>query len=148
MPPFPPIQRLCPYLDRLDEVIDAGFCRMCSREVHDLTAMDARDRTDFLAARGGDACVSYTMHVKPALAAALIAASAAVLAPPDAAQAAEHRAARNPQAGRPPHRPRPIQESPVMIRTAGVPAMPLVNAPRHTAPPAPPAESQPPHKSA
>jgi hypothetical protein len=120
MTPFPQIQHPCPYLDRLDAVIDAGFCRMCRREVHDLTAMDGRERADFLAVRGGDACVSYTMSVKPALAAALIAASAAVLAAPDPALAANH------QAGRSHQRQRPVQVPTIEIRTAGVPAMPVV----------------------
>ncbi|MEA3030715.1 MAG: hypothetical protein QOG13_2040 [Sphingomonadales bacterium] len=118
---FPPIHRPCPYLDRLDAVIDAGFCRMCRREVHDLTAMDERERAGFLAACGGDACVSYTLEVKPALAAALIAASAAVLAVPGAAVAADHQAARS----RPHHphhthqRQRPVQIRPVAIMVAG-----------------------------
>ena len=143
MPPFPPIQRLCPYLDRLDEVIDAGFCRACSREVHDLTAMGARERTDFLAARGGDACVSYTMHVKPALAAALIAASAAVLAAPDPALAANHRAGRIPHPPRPVHL-RPLQ--PVPVTLAGVPAPIQVDPPRDPGPPPPTPPQPPPQK--
>src|SRR3954467_5728191 len=103
MTPFPKIQRPCPYLDRLDAVIDAGFCRMCSRDVHDLTAMDERERAGFLAPCGGGACVSSTLTVTPALAPALIAASAAVLAGPDAALAADH------HAGRRHHRARPVQ---------------------------------------
>jgi len=113
MTPFPQIQRPCPYLDRLDAVIDSGFCRMCRREVHDLTAMDGRERADFLAACGGDACVSYTMDVKPALAAALIAASAAVLAVPAAALAVDHQASRQHQ------RTRPVQVRNVPIIVAG-----------------------------
>jgi dihydrodipicolinate synthase/N-acetylneuraminate lyase len=138
MTPFPPIQRPCPYLDRLDAVIDAGFCRMCSRDVHDLTAMDGSERTEFLAARGGDACVSYTMNVTPALAAALIAASAAVLAAPDAALAANHQAARHH------HRPRPVYQRPVSIVTAGL-IMPTVE-PAHDPVPRlpPPAAPRPP----
>jgi hypothetical protein len=117
MTPFPQIHP-CPYLDRLDEVIDGGFCRMCRREVHDLTALDARERADFLAVRGGDACVSYRMNVKPVLAAALIAASAAVLAAPDAALAASHHAGRNH------HRHRSVHIQTVAVMTAGVPVMP------------------------
>ena len=131
MTPFPPIQRLCPHLDRLGEVIDAGFCRMCRREVHDLTAMDARERADFLAARAGETCVSYTMNVKPALAAALIAASAAVLAAPDTALAAEHQAARNHHR----HRPRPVQARPIQIELAGMIAPPVDRPPPPAVPP-------------
>jgi hypothetical protein len=113
MTPFPPIQRPCPYLDRLDAVIDAGFCRMCRREVHDLTAMDGRERADFLRACGGDACISYTMNVKPALAAALIAASAAVLAAPGIASA------KDPQVGRSLQRERPVYVRTVPVLVAG-----------------------------
>ena len=118
MTPFPQIQRPCPYLDRLDAVINAGFCRMCRREVHDLTAMDELERTAFLAACGGDACVSYTMNVKPALAAALIAASTAVLAVPAVALATDHQAARS-RHHQPNHRQRPVQMRNVPIMVAG-----------------------------
>src|SRR6186713_1341425 len=113
MTPFPPIQRTCPYLDRLDAVIDAGFCSMCRRDVHDLTGMDARARASFLTACGGDACVSYTMNVKPALAASLIAASAAVLAVPDPALAEGHQLARSH------HRSAPARVSHVPIMVVG-----------------------------
>jgi dihydrodipicolinate synthase/N-acetylneuraminate lyase len=124
MTPFPQIQRPCPYLDRLDTVVDAGFCRMCRREVHDLTAMDERERAAFLAACGGDACVSYTMNVKPALAAALIAASTAVLAVPAAALATDHQAARS-RHHQPNHRQRPVQVRNVPIMVAGGIAPPI-----------------------
>ena len=116
MIPFPRIQGPCPHIDRLDTIIVAGFCRACRREVHDLTAMDARQRTDFLEACGGDACVTYTMSVQPALAAALIAASAAVLAAPQAALAANHRS------GISHDRPSHVRVAPVAITLAGVPA--------------------------
>ena len=130
MTPFPKIQSPCPYLDRLDSVIDSGFCRMCRREVHDLSAMDDRERSDFLASCGGDACVSYTRKVKPALAAAMIAASAAVLVAPEAALAANH------HAGRSHHRQRPVQAPTIEIRTAGLPV--VGPAPVLPPPPSPP----------
>ena len=135
MSPFPRIQSPCPYIDRLDSVIDGGFCRMCRREVHDLTAMDEQERADFLAACGGDACVSYTMNVKPALAAALIAASAAVLAVPAAALAVDH------QPGRHHQRQRPAQVRTVPIIVAGgitAPDLPGVDPARNPVPPPPP----------
>jgi hypothetical protein len=118
MASFPRIQGPCPYLDRLDAVIDDGFCRMCRRDVHDLTAMDERERADFVA-NCGDVCVSYTMQVKPAVAAALIAASAAVLVAPEATLA-KHPAIR----AHPQHQPRPVQPPPVLLRTAGIIAPP------------------------
>ena len=136
MASFPRIQRPCPYLDRLDAVVDVGFCRMCRREVHDLTGLDARQRADF-AAGCGDACVSYTMAVKPALAAALIAASAAVLVAPEAALA-RHPPSRGHHQH---HRSRTVQVVPVIVRTAGLIAPPAdwkpePRAPAVTTPPA------------
>jgi hypothetical protein len=141
MAPFPTIQRPCPYLDRLDTVIDAGFCRMCSREVHDLTAMDERERAGFLAACGGDACVSYRMNVKPALAAAMIAASAAVLAAPQAALAKDQYLHRSHQ------RQKPVQAPNVPILVAGGITAPPIAEPRRDpvpplAPPEPPSSPQ------
>jgi hypothetical protein len=137
---FPAIQRPCPYLDRLDSVIEGDFCRMCRRDVHDLTFMDDRERADFLAACGGDACVSYRMKVKPALAAAMIAASAAVLVAPEAALAASHHAGRSHQR----HRQRPVQVQPVMIQVAGgiMPPEPLRGPVPPPSPPAPPVRPQ------
>jgi hypothetical protein len=114
MTPFPKIQRVCPYLDRLDGVIDAGHCRMCRRDVHDLSAMDEPERAAFLAACGAETCVSYRLDVKPAVAAAMIAASAAVLAVPAAAAAASHRSVRHH------HRPSLAPFRTVPIRTAGM----------------------------
>ena len=140
MTPFPPIQRLCPHLDRLDEVVDAGFCRMCRHEVHDLTAMDERERADFLASRTGETCVSYTMNVKPALAAALLAASAAALATPAAALAASH------QAGRSHHRHRPPIVQPVPVALAGMIAPSDADRPSTPRPPPPPEPPSPPQK--
>jgi hypothetical protein len=136
MTSFPRIQHPCPYLDRLDAVVDDGFCRMCRRDVHDLTGMDGQQRADFVAGRG-DACVSYTLNVKPAVAAALIAASAAVLVAP-AAASAKHPASRAHH-----HHPsRTVQIPTVLMRTAGVPAPFGIDAqaePRRPAAPPPPA---------
>lgn len=138
MTPFPPIQRPCPYLDRLDSVIDAGFCRMCRREVHDLTAMDDGERAGFLAACGGDACVSYRLNVKPALAAAMIAASAAVLAAPQAALARDQHLSRSHQ------RQRPVQVRNVPIVVAGGIGPPPIEQPRDPVPPKPAEPRSPP----
>lgn len=70
---FPKIARPCPYVENLDAVMDGDFCRMCKRQVHDLTDMDRAAREAFLAARGGDVCVRYTVWMKPAMAAAALA---------------------------------------------------------------------------
>ena len=90
---------------------------MCKREVHDLTDMDEAARTAFLAACGGDACVSYRLNVTPAIAAALIAASAAALVAPDPALA--RKPSRQPAAPAATDRPPRIQMVPIV--TAGLP---------------------------
>ncbi|MBO9713149.1 hypothetical protein [Sphingomonas sp.] len=78
---FPRIERTCPFLDRLDEALDGDFCRMCQRQVHDLTDMTRAERAAFIAscAGKGRVCVRYTLPVRPAMAAAALAASAAVV---------------------------------------------------------------------
>ena len=84
---FPKIASPCPYLDRFDSIMDGDFCRMCKRQVHDLTAMGDDQRAAFMMECGGQACVSYTMWMKPALAAAALAASAGVVVGLDTALA-------------------------------------------------------------
>ena len=92
MSKFPVITGPCPYTSRLAELMDGSMCRMCSREVHDLTAMNEPDRRAFLSACEESVCVSYKAPTRAALAAlALGAASLAALpaAAQDAATAAE-----------------------------------------------------------
>jgi len=113
------IQRPCPYIDRLEAVVEGDYCRMCKRQVHDLTDMDEAARTAFLAACSDTPCVSYRLNVRPAIAAALIAASAAALATPDPALARRQGVSRPHQ---PPRIPRPPRIEPMVpIVTAGIP---------------------------
>jgi hypothetical protein len=144
---LPKIARPCPYLDRLDSVIEDDFCRMCHREVHDLTGMDERARDAFIADCGGDVCISFTGFVRPALAAAAIAASAAVLVTPGAALACDgakqeqHRAE---LASTLPMSTAPLPPPMVQVRTAGLPPPPIKLSPPAAPPPADgkPAESR------
>ncbi|MES2441227.1 MAG: hypothetical protein V4574_00225 [Pseudomonadota bacterium] len=132
---FPKIERPCPYLDRLDSVMDGDFCRMCKRTVHDLTAMDEAGRAAFMAACGGDACISYTTRMSPALAAAALAASAAIVVMPSPALAQRHKAR--------PAQVRPVPPQPLYF-LAGAPLPPQrveVVPPRE---PVKPVESRPP----
>jgi predicted Fe-S protein YdhL (DUF1289 family) len=86
---FPKIQSPCPYKDNLSAVMDGDFCRMCKRNVVDLTAMDDKDRVAFLSACETDICVSYSLPIKRAAkAAALVTAAAAISSMPIAAQEA------------------------------------------------------------
>jgi len=130
---FPKIARPCPYLDRLDQVMDGDFCRMCERTVTDLTAMDTAERAAFMAACGGDACISYTTRLSPAVAAAALAASAAILVPAPAL-AQRHKAKVS--------HPRPVQpvEVPPLYFLAGAP--PPMPVPQ-VQPPPPPAGDPP-----
>jgi hypothetical protein len=133
---LPNIARICPYLDRLDSVMDGEFCRMCKRDVHDLTDMDEAGRAAFISACGGDVCVSYVVRLKPALAAAALAAGAAALLAPGSAMAQKHRP-KAPHAHklRPPVYPLyvtgglpPLIEMPAVITPPPVPPEPPVPA--------------------
>ncbi|MES2441228.1 MAG: hypothetical protein V4574_00230 [Pseudomonadota bacterium] len=76
---FPKIDGPCPYLDRFDAIMDGDQCRMCERQVFDLTAMDDSARAAFLRGCAGESvCVSYRFPARPALAAALAAAAIAM----------------------------------------------------------------------
>ena len=120
MSQFPKIASVCPYLDRLDSVLDGDFCRMCKRDVYDLTDMDDAERRVFMAACGGDACVRYTMRLSPAVAAAALAAATVVAVAPSAAMAQQRH-------HKPKHahvRPARIYYPPtIAVATAGGPAM-------------------------
>jgi hypothetical protein len=74
---FPKIEP-CPYLDRFGQIMDGEVCRLCKRQVHDLTDMDDAGRADFLANCGGEACVSL-FPARPAMAAAALTATAALV---------------------------------------------------------------------
>jgi predicted Fe-S protein YdhL (DUF1289 family) len=81
---FPRVQRPCPYKSDLSAVMDGDFCRMCNRNVVDLTAWSDAERVRFLSSCETEICVSYRLPLKPALVAAAMAASVAAL--PAAAQ--------------------------------------------------------------
>lgn len=78
MPLFPKIASPCPYVDRLAEIVDGDVCRMCRRQVFDLTAMSDGERLAFLAGCEEEVCVSYRIPVVPAARAAAIAAALAL----------------------------------------------------------------------
>jgi predicted Fe-S protein YdhL (DUF1289 family) len=81
---FPKIQSPCPYKSDLSAVMDGDFCRMCKRNVVDLTAWSDEQRVSFLASCETEVCVSYRLPLRPALAAAAMVAAMASL--PAAAQ--------------------------------------------------------------
>jgi hypothetical protein len=81
---FPRVQSPCPYKDRLASVMDGEHCRICKRDVIDLTHMTDDGRREFISACEGEVCVIYKLPLNPVLAAAAMAASVAAL--PAAAQ--------------------------------------------------------------
>jgi len=81
---FPKIQSPCPYKNNIAAYMDGDMCRMCKRQVVDITAMTDGERVAFLEGCETEVCVSYRLPVRPALAAAAIAA-AAIVAPTAAA---------------------------------------------------------------
>lgn len=82
---FPKIQSPCPYQANLAAIMDGDMCRMCKREVVDLTAMDDAGRVAFFSDCETEVCVSYRVPIRSALGVAALAA-AAVAALPAAAQ--------------------------------------------------------------
>lgn len=84
MAKFPKIDSPCPYKADLAAIMDGDFCRMCKREVFDLSGWSDGERIAFLKGCETEVCVRYTLPVRPALAAAALAA--AVIALPVAAQ--------------------------------------------------------------
>lgn len=60
------------------------MCRLCRRQVFDLSAMGEDDRIAFLQGCSEEICVSYRLPMRPAIAAAALAAAA--IAMPAAAQ--------------------------------------------------------------
>lgn len=78
MAKFPKIQSPCPYKSDLAAVMDGDFCRMCERNVFDLTGWTDGERVAFLAGCQEEVCVSYRLPVRSMLAAATIAAAVAL----------------------------------------------------------------------
>jgi predicted Fe-S protein YdhL (DUF1289 family) len=82
---YPKIDSPCPYKGDLSAIMDGDVCRLCKREVFDLSAMSDAGRVAFLKGCAGEVCVTYRMPMRTALAAAALAA--AVVAVPTAAAA-------------------------------------------------------------
>lgn len=73
---FPRIQSPCPYLNRLSTLMDGDMCRMCERQVVDLSAMSDVERATLMKGCTGKVCVQYRM--RPVIAAAALAAAASI----------------------------------------------------------------------
>jgi predicted Fe-S protein YdhL (DUF1289 family) len=84
---YPEIDSPCPYRDDLSAIMDGDTCRLCKREVFDLTFMSDDQRVAFMKGCAGEVCVRYSMPLRSTLAATALAAAAFVL--PTAAAACE-----------------------------------------------------------
>src|SRR5438105_40030 len=82
---FPKIQSPCPYKGEISSIMDGDMCRLCKRQVFDLTEMSDDARVAFMKGCTGEVCVSYRFPLRPVLAAAALAA--ATIAVPTAAAA-------------------------------------------------------------
>src|ERR1700760_3664773 len=65
---YPRIESPCPYKGNLADIMDGDVCRLCKREVFDLTAMGDAERVAFMKGCAGEVCVSYRMPMRTALA--------------------------------------------------------------------------------
>lgn len=83
---FPKIQSPCPYKGELSAIMEGDTCRLCKRQVFDLTHMDDAARVAFMKACTSEVCVTYKFPVRPVLAAAVVAVA---IAAPMAAAACE-----------------------------------------------------------
>lgn len=86
---FPKIESPCPYRDNLSAIMQGDTCRMCKREVFELTHMSDDQRSSFLKNCTGEVCVSYRLPLAKSLAAAAITSSAVLASAGAAAQSAD-----------------------------------------------------------
>lgn len=73
---YPLIKSPCPYKGPLSDIMDGDICRLCHKQVHDLTEMTDDQRRALLAACAGDTCVSYKVTARTAATLAALAAAA------------------------------------------------------------------------
>ena len=76
---FPVIQSPCPYKGDLSDIMDDSLCRLCKREVVDITAMSDAERVALVAGCPDELCVSYKVAARSALAAMAMGAAVASL---------------------------------------------------------------------
>jgi len=82
---YPKIQSPCPYKGNLADIMNGDTCRLCQRQVFDLSNMSDDQRVAFVRGCKDEVCVTYKFQVRPAVAAAALAAMA--IAAPTAAAA-------------------------------------------------------------
>ena len=73
MPAFPKITSPCPYKGDISDILTGETCKLCKRDVTNLSAMTQEDRISFLSSCSGEVCVRYEIPLKQAALAALVA---------------------------------------------------------------------------
>ena len=68
---FPKIQSPCPYKGRLADIMDGDICRLCRRQVADISGLSDQERVTLMEGCADEICVSYKFPLRPAIAAAL-----------------------------------------------------------------------------
>ena len=81
---FPKVQSPCPLKADFKACMEGDICRMCKRQVFDLSAMSDADRVSFMQDCEEEVCVSYTLTIRRTVAAAML--GAAIASVPAAAQ--------------------------------------------------------------
>jgi len=71
MSTYPKIQSPCPYKGDLSAVMDGDMCRLCNRQVFNLSGMNDKERVAFMSGCSSQVCVSYKFPLKAAAAAAI-----------------------------------------------------------------------------
>jgi hypothetical protein len=72
---YPKIQSPCPYKGEISSIMDGDICRLCKRQVFDLTDLSDDARVAFMKGCSGEVCVSYRVPFRPVLMATAIAAA-------------------------------------------------------------------------
>lgn len=77
---FPKIQSPCPYRGDLSAIMDGDMCRMCKRQVFDISALSDAERVAFISGCAEEVCVSYRFPMRAAAAAIALATLGAPIA--------------------------------------------------------------------
>ena len=73
---YPLISSPCPYKGPLSDIMDGDICRLCHKQVHDLTDMTDEQRRTLMNACADDLCVSYKVTARTAATLAALAVAA------------------------------------------------------------------------
>lgn len=66
---YPTIQSPCPYKGQLTDIVDGSICRLCHREVHDLSSLREVERIALIEDCRDEICVTYKVPARSMLAA-------------------------------------------------------------------------------